>query len=273
MKTNRKSSYFVKGLSVSLLIGSLARNLLAQAGYREIDVKNGGTILGTVRFLGDISKNQKMEITKDTDFCGIIKPSPRLVVGKVKGVKNAIVYLEDIVQGKKVSKQGKFVLDQRVCSYEPHILIVPYGMQMKIVNSDKILHNVHAYSLSGEPKSLFNIAQPIRGQRTTITLTNAGLISTTCDAGHPWMSAYIMVARHPYCVVTDKLGNFALTDVPAGTYKIRMWHEGVNVILKEMEKGSVKKYIFEEPYEIEKEVTLARDMKLNVDFELSLRVN
>mgnify|MGYP001593006902 CR=1 FL=1 len=30
---------------------------------------------------------------------------------------------------------------------------------------------------------------------------------------------------HPYGVVTDATGAFKLTDVPAGTYKLKIWHE------------------------------------------------
>ena len=31
--------------------------------------------------------------------------------------------------------------------------------------------------------------------------------------------------RHPYYAVTDTHGQFELTDVPAGTHQISLWHE------------------------------------------------
>ena len=31
--------------------------------------------------------------------------------------------------------------------------------------------------------------------------------------------------EHPYYTVSDGLGEFTLTDVPAGEYKLKFWHE------------------------------------------------
>jgi hypothetical protein len=40
----------------------------------------------------------------------------------------------------------------------------------------------------------------------------------------------MMVARHPYYTVTDRDGNFELTQVPPGDYEIVAWHEGWKVV-------------------------------------------
>ena len=34
-----------------------------------------------------------------------------------------------------------------------------------------------------------------------------------------------MVTDHPYYAVTEANGSFTLTDVPPGTYTLRVWHE------------------------------------------------
>jgi plastocyanin len=248
--------------------------LCAQLAYKEIVVSEGGIISGAVRFNGTVATIDKMEVTKDSKVCGTLKASPRLEVGKNNGVRNALVYLEGVKEGKTIHQKVKQTLNQKTCSYEPHILLVPPGAQLEIVNSDPILHNVHAYSVGGEIKSLFNIAQPIRGQRTIVPqaqIANAGLVVVTCDAGHPWMSAYILTAKHPYYAVTDEKGSFVLSDVPPGSYKIKMWHEGVHIVRKEMENGKAKKYYFEEPYEILKDVTVLPGGKTAIDFDFSLR--
>ena len=248
--------------------------LLAQPSYKEVDVKDGGTIRGTVRLSGDVPKVEKMEISKDNKQCGRAKPSPRLQVGKNNGVRYAIVSIEGLLEGKKMVSNTKLTLDQRKCVYEPHVMILPLGTLLEITNSDPILHNVHAYQAGATVRSVFNIAQPIKGQRTSIkpTLLNKlGLVLTTCDAGHPWMSGYIMVADHPYYAVTDENGSFLLDHVPPGIYKLKMWHEGVAITEKEMEKDKVKKYHYEEPYEMMKEVTVPPSGNVTVDFELVLR--
>jgi hypothetical protein len=190
-------------------------------------------------------------------------------------VQDAIVWLEGITEGKKKSGGSKqLVLDQFKCRYIPHVLVLPLGASLDIVNSDPILHNVHTYDAEEKGKTLFNIAQPIKGQRTTLGHTlfkKPGLFLATCDAGHPWMSAYIMVAEHPYYALTDAQGRFVLENVPPGRYKIKMWHEGVAIAKTEMENGKPKAYRYEEPYEEEQEVTVSPLGTVSVTFSFELR--
>lgn len=245
-----------------------------QLVYKETKVMNAGTIHGQVRLQGDASGIAKMQITKDEAYCGTMRLSPRLQVGGGRGVKNAVIFLEGITQGKKVTGSIKPSVNQSKCEYLPHVTIAPVGAQLEIVNSDPILHNVHAYEGEARVKTIFNIAQPIRGQRTSIKqmqLSKPGLVVLTCDAGHPWMSAYIVVAEHPYFVVSDSKGNFLLNEVPPGSYKIKMWHEGILVTSEQLEKGKVSRYFFENPYEVVKEVTVPANGGVKVDFDMTLR--
>ena len=246
----------------------------AQSTYKEVAVKDGGRISGFVRLSGTMPTVEKFEVTKNPEHCGTIKPSDRLVVGKNRGVKNSIVSLEGITEGKKFAAYVKPTLDQRKCEYVPHVQVIPAGTPLEIVNSDNILHNVHAYTGKKDLRTVFNIAQPIKGQPTVVKqsqLSQPGLVVVTCDAGHPWMTGCVMLADHPYYAVTDPKGKFELTDVPPGTYKIKMWHEGFKITGTEMEKGKVKKYYFEDPYEVVRDITLPARGKATVDFELIAR--
>jgi len=249
--------------------------LTAQSNYKEIAVTNGGTIRGEVRLAGELPTTLRLTVSKDAKYCGVNKSSPRLRLGKSKGVQNTIVWLEGIAEGKKNTTTNKqLVLDQLKCEYTPHVLLLPYGSALDIVNSDPILHNVHAYEGADNGRTLFNIAQPIKGQRTTVKQTQfrkPGLYLATCDAGHPWMNAYIMVADHPYFALTDASGGFVFEHVPPGQYKLRMWHEGVAIVQTEMENGKAKAYRYEEPYEDVKEVSLSPNGKAAVDFTFTLR--
>jgi len=77
--------------------------------------------------------------------------------------------------------------------------------------------------------------------------------------------------EHPYYALTDINGNFSLENVPPGTYKLKMWHEGVAVVKTEMENGKPKSYRFEQPYEEVREVTVSANGTAEVEFHLSLR--
>ena len=51
-----------------------------------------------------------------------------------------------------------------------------------------------------------------------------GMVKITCDV-HNWMVGYVAVSKHPYITVTGYSGKFEISDVPAGKYKIKVWHE------------------------------------------------
>ncbi|HZY31861.1 MAG TPA: carboxypeptidase regulatory-like domain-containing protein [Candidatus Methylomirabilis sp.] len=200
-----------------LLVGVAAR---AQA-YDAVEVKDGGTISGTVKFAGAPPARKALEVTKDKEVCGKEKhQSLDLIVGSDKGIENAVIRLVDISKGKKwASTQA--TLDQKGCIYKPHVVVVPAGGDLKILNSDGILHNIHTYS---KLNASINKAQPKFKKELTEKFTKPEVIKVTCDA-HAWMSGWIVVSDHPYVAVTDEKGTFSLKDVPAGTYKVEIWHE------------------------------------------------
>src|SRR5262249_18893287 len=68
-------------------------------GYSVVEVANGGTIAGSVKWTGAAPKLEDLKVTKDPNVCGKSKKNPRLIVSKGGGVANAYVYLADIKSG------------------------------------------------------------------------------------------------------------------------------------------------------------------------------
>ena len=212
------------------------------------------------------------QITQDQNVCGNSVSLPRLALGKENGVRRAFVYLDGVPRVQDLRPREPVLVDQKDCQYVPHALAVATGAKLVITNSDPILHNVHGTGVTGEgqPQTIFNIAQPVRGQHTTVepALTKPGIVVLSCEAGHPWMNAYVFVADHPYVTVTNDNGEFVIENVPSGTYRIKLWHEGVT--LKRNIKN-LQRYEYEDPYEITQEAVVQPGGETVVTFDLTLR--
>jgi len=126
----------------------------------------------------------------------------------------------------------KVEMDQNGCVFVPRVAVVPVGGTVDFLNSDRLLHNLH--SLSKDNPS-FNRTQP-RGRTIPITFTKPELVTITCDL-HSWMKSWVVVAEHPYYAVTDAAGAFRIAAVPPGKYRLRMWHEVLGDVSREVEVG------------------------------------
>lgn len=230
-----------------------------------------GRIRGVVRFAGALPAPTVEAVLENTHICGSSVTLPRIAPGADNGVPEAFVYLEKVPSGAEARPRHAVLIDQKGCEYAPRARTMTAGALLEIVNSDPILHNVHARRLTEEgPRTVFNIAQPVQGQRTTVeaSLTSPGIVALSCEAGHPWMSAYLFVADHPYVAVTDAAGAFVIDDVPAGTYPITMWHDGVR--LKRILR-SLQRYEFEDPYKLTQTVMVSPGSETTVNFDLVVR--
>lgn len=207
-------------LSTFLAIVLAGMPLSGLLAYEGGAVSDGGTISGVVKFKGAAPAPKKLEITKDKEVCAkTAKSDPSLIVSGGNLV-NAVVSITDIKKGKKMEPQ-KVKMDQNGCEYKPHVLAMAAGSTVEILNPDGILHNVHSYSKANSP---FNMAQPKFKKTISVKIDKPEAINLKCDV-HGWMSAWIFVAPNPYFSVTDSSGGFKLTDVPAGTYNVEVWHE------------------------------------------------
>lgn len=215
------------GILVSLLF-LLPSQLFAQA-----------TVKGRIIFEGVAPPPEEVEVKSDVPTCGSVKKIPKILLGENQGVANAVV---KIIGAQGTAAPGKGTLDQVNCEFAPHVQALPAGSTLVLTSSDAVLHNSHAFYEDGS--TVFNIAVPIPGMEVTQQLSRPGIIRLRCDAGHTWMSAYLVVSEEPYFALTDADGNFTIEGVPAGNYELEIWHEWLGkhrepVVVTEGEEGAI----------------------------------
>lgn len=255
----------VPTLALTLMIATVFPTPVG-AGYEDVEVKDGGTVAGVVKFSGAPPRLEPIRVNKNREICGESKVSEALVVGPENGVRGSVVFIEGMSRGKK--PEGELLLDNHHCLFVPHVGAVMAGSRARVKNSDAVLHNTHGFhgAVAGPGKqTVFNLALPSAGQVIDITrkLTRPGPVRVLCDA-HTHMFAWVYVHDSPYVAVTDERGAFRIIGVPPGTYRITMWHEGFRP------RGADKdgRPLYDEPRTITKDVTIAPRAAATVDFEL-----
>ena len=162
---------------------------------------------------------------------------------KAKGARNAgnaVVYI-DKIEGKTFPAPKKHLtMDQKNLSFVPHVLPVLAGTTVDFFNSDDVLHNVFSPDKCADK---FNLGTWPKGQFRSYTFKNVGCRPVILCNVHPEMEAYVVVLSNPYFALSKKDGTFAIKNVPAGKYTLKIWHEklkGKPVQITVTAEGQVK---------------------------------
>jgi len=181
-------------------------------------VHANATVSGVVHFAGNVPPSAPITAVVPP-ACGTAPIHDESIVASNKKIANVVVWLEG---GAAKASPSTIVLDQKGCHYEPHVQVAPVGSKITITNSDAALHTAHAYNGA---VSMWNVATPTAGSKTTKDLVEPGPVHFKCDAGHVWMSAWVYVTDSPLSAVTAADGSWKIADVPAGSYTVHFWHE------------------------------------------------
>jgi len=135
-------------------------------------------------------------------------------------VNETLVWLEPV--GAKMPKlvPGKFQMVTRGKMVIPHVLAIPVGSTVEFPNDDPLSHNL--FSLSSG--NAFDLGIYRKGAGKAQRFDSLGLVNVYCNV-HPNMSAVIQVMDTPHYAFADPSGNYALTNVPPGRYRLVAWNE------------------------------------------------
>jgi plastocyanin len=145
------------------------------------------------------------------------KPKPEgagIVVGKISGAEDAIVYVDDIGG----SARGSATMKQEGKEFVPKVLVVRKGTTVGFPNLDAFFHNVFSVS----PGSSFDLGSYPQGETRTVRMSKPGVVTVYCNM-HPKMVGYILVVPNGHYVRAGKDGFFRIPNVPAGSRRIVAW--------------------------------------------------
>lgn len=198
------------GVAAALLVGLCASGTAA-----------GGAISGTILYAGPAVAPKKVDVTIDQYVCGREKEAADLLVSPRRELRNAVVWIDKPPPDRASPiPDDRVEIDQQGCVFVPRVVVVQSGGTVNFLNSDRLLHNLHA---TPHLNVSFNRTQP-KGRTISVVFTKPEIVRINCDL-HSWMLAWVVVAAHRYYAVTGADGRFRFDDLPPGSYTLNVWHE------------------------------------------------
>lgn len=182
-------------------------------------------ISGTVNFKGTPPQARRLRLDAECQGlqAGEVVQAETVVINANNTLKHVFVYVKEGLGDQTFAPSPEPVIfDQSGCMYTPHVFGIQVGQTMKILNSDPLLHNIHALPEENRP---FNFGMPKQGdERDRTFMIPEVMVKIKCDV-HPWMGAWAGVVPHPFHSTTGDAGTFSLENLPAGEYVIEAWQE------------------------------------------------
>ena len=181
-----------------------------------IGTLSAGTIRGRVR------AQARPEVKEDID-AGKYESRKYKFIERINydELKDFVVYIDQPgLSRNQPPENARKVIIQKDGTFSPHVLPVLIGTTVEWPNNDEIYHNVFSMS---EPKP-FDLGIYKSKETKRVTFDKSGRVDVFCSI-HTKMNAIVLVLENPFFATTDKNGNFTITNVPAGKYPLKAWHE------------------------------------------------
>jgi hypothetical protein len=188
-----------------------------------------GSLKGKFVLDGTPPKAPAVDASKDA-YCMTAHPVDETVmVGKDGALGDVVVFLKTAA-GKTVevhpdyeaSKGETVTLDNKGCSFQPHIALVRTGQPFVVKNSDQTAHNTN---LVMQKNGNINPLLPA-GDEKKMTFAKAEPfpMPASCNI-HPFMHGAVLVKEDPYMAVSAADGTFEIKNIPAGKQDFVFWQE------------------------------------------------
>ncbi|HEX7553839.1 MAG TPA: hypothetical protein VF378_09800 [Geothrix sp.] len=103
--------------------------------------------------------------------------------------------------------------------FSPRVSLATPGTEVTFPNLDHILHNVFSVTQGNR----FDTGQYQPGEAPRVKVASPGLVKLYCNVHHQ-MNAFLWVVTTPFAQLLDGRTGVSFGQVPAGTYRLRLWH-------------------------------------------------
>lgn len=131
----------------------------------------------------------------------------------------AVVFLDSAEARRQVRPLHEQEMSQEKKQFLPGVLVVTTGTEVRFPNRDTVRHHVYSFS----PAKKFELKLYSGTPARPVLFDQPGVVVLGCNI-HDHMVGWIVVLDTPYHAQTQAAGTVRIADVPAGSYRLRVWH-------------------------------------------------
>ncbi len=134
-------------------------------------------------------------------------------------IADAVVYAIPTAPASPGKPPAAVEIAQAQRAFSPLVTVVQTGASVSFPNRDTVRHQVYSFS----PAKTFELRLYAGMPATPLIFDKPGLVVLGCNI-HDRMIAYVMVVDTPWYGKTAGGGEVRIDGMPAGTYKLSLWH-------------------------------------------------
>lgn len=143
----------------------------------------------------------------------------KIVDSRLRALENAVAVLHPVDRRPPPRTLPAVRIEQRDREFLPFVTVLQAGTRASFPNNDNLLHHVYSFSRA----KTFEIKLYQGEAPSEVVFDTPGVVALGCNI-HDWMEAYILVVESPHFARTDAKGSARLRDLPAGRYRLSVWH-------------------------------------------------
>ena len=139
-----------------------------------------------------------------------------------KPLLDAVALLEPASGKVAVKPLADVEISQAKRQFSPRVTLITTGTRATFPNFDTVRHHVYSFS----PAKTFELKLYAGVPGVPLLFDKPGVAVLGCNI-HDTMAAWVVVADTPWFARSAANGHARIAAVPAGNYRLRLWHPGL----------------------------------------------